>query len=410
MAKPDNILDGYKVLDFTQIVAGTTTTRLMAEMGADVIKIEMAPGGDLSRVLPYEKDGRSAYFIQHNIGKRSLCVDLRNPEGAELVKKLIAKVDVVVENFAPGIIDKLGFSYAEVKKINPEVIMCSISAFGQDGPLSKLPGYDYIAQCYAGVTAMIGEADGPPLIPMLAIGDVSTGILALAGVTSALLYKAKTGKGQYLDISLLDAYLNYHELNIEAYSASGGEILPQRSGGHHFNVAPLGIYQGKDSYLFIAALPHQWQLVCNTIGRPELFNDPKFIDNPARIKNLPELISIIEGWLQAFGDDEKARAALEKARVPVAQILTVPQAISHPHAIERGSVRTVNDRQLGKFTLPGMPLRFSEFPNPEIKEAPFLGEHNAEVLADYLGMSKEQVGALEKKGVLKSLAIINNRD
>ena len=205
MAKPDNILDGYKVLDFTQIVAGTTTTRLMAEMGADVIKVEMAPGGDLSRVLPYEKDGRSAYFVQHNIGKRSLCVDLRNGEGIDLVKKLVPRVDVIVENFAPGIIQKLGFSYEEVKKMNPEVIMCSISAFGQSGPLSRLPGYDYIAQCYAGVTAMIGEADGPPMIPMLAIGDVSTGILALSGITSALLYKGKTGKGQYLDISLLDA-------------------------------------------------------------------------------------------------------------------------------------------------------------------------------------------------------------
>ena len=410
MAKPDNILDGYKVLDFTQIVAGTTTTRLMAEMGADVIKVEMAPGGDLSRVLPYEKDGRSAYFVQHNIGKRSLCVDLRNGEGIDLVKKLVPRVDVIVENFAPGIIQKLGFSYEEVKKMNPEVIMCSISAFGQSGPLSRLPGYDYIAQCYAGVTAMIGEADGPPMIPMLAIGDVSTGILALSGITSALLYKGKTGKGQYLDISLLDAYLNYHELNIEAYSASGGEILPHRSGGHHFSVAPLGIFQGADSFLFIAALPHQWKLVCDTIGRPELFDDPKFIDNPARIENLPELIGIIEDWLQAFGDDEKARAALEKARVPVARILTVPEAISHPHAVERGAVRTVHDRQLGEFVLPGMPLRFSEFPNPVTKDAPFLGEHNAAILSDYLGMDAARVSALEEKGVLHSRPVVNLRD
>lgn len=410
MTQPKNILDGYKVLDFTQIVAGTTTTRLMAEMGADVIKVEMAPGGDLSRVLPYVRDGRSAYFIQHNIGKRSLCVDLRNPAGVDLLKRIIPQVDVVVENFAPGIIQKLGFPWEVVKELNPRAIMCSISAFGQSGPLSKLPGYDYIAQCYAGVTSMIGEADGPPLIPMLAIGDVSTGILALSGITSALLYRAKTGRGQYLDISLLDAYLNYHELNIEAYSASGGEILPKRSGGHHFNVAPLGIFSGTDSFLFIAALPHQWQLVCNTIGRPELFNDPKFIDNPARIKNLPELIRIIEGWLRSFGDDDKARAALEKARVPVARILTVPEAISHPHAVSRGAVRKMHDRQLGEFTLPGMPLRFSEFPNPQVGDAPFLGEHNAQILADYLNLTGQQVAELESQGVLKSQPIINHRD
>lgn len=410
MHQPTHVLNGYKVLDFTQVVAGPTTTRLMAEMGAEVIKIELSPGGDLTRALPYLKDGRSAYFIQQNYGKKSVCLDLRHEKGVALVKQLAAKVDVVIESFTPGVMKKFGLHWDAIQAINPQVVMASLSAFGQDGPLHDMIGYDYIAQAYAGVMSMIGEEHGPPMWPMLAIGDAMTGYLTLAGITSALLNRTKTGVGRHLDISLLDAYMSCHEMNIQGYSASGGEIFPKRSGAHHYQVTPAGVFKGSSSYLYVIALPHQWHLLCKAIGREDLIDDPDFVDLPSRLRNRDRLIGIIETWLQSFGDDEQARLALVKGRVPVAPILTVPEMMAHPHHTSRRVVRTVNDRQLGEFVIPGMPLRFSGYPHDLPRDAPFLGEHNLEVLSAYLGMSAQEVVALEKEGVLKSQPVVNNRD
>lgn len=200
MAELKHILDGYKVLDFTQVLAGPTVTRLMAEMGAEILKVELAPDGEISRGLPYLRNGRSAYFIQQNRGKKSLCIDARHAKGLAILKQLVTQVDVLVENFAPGVIGRLGLDYETVKALNPKIVMCSISAFGQSGPLSHLPGYDYIAQAYSGITSMIGEKDGQPYFPLPGIGDVSTGVHATAAINGALLYRERTGQGQYVDI------------------------------------------------------------------------------------------------------------------------------------------------------------------------------------------------------------------
>lgn len=181
-----HVLDGFKALDFTQFVAGPTVTKLMAEMGAEVIKVEFAPDGDRSRGIPYVRDQRSGYFVQQNRGKMSLCVDSRNPAGKAILRDLIPKVDILVENFAPGVIARLGFDYENVRKLHPKIIMCSVSTFGQTGPLANDPGYDFIGQAYAGVTSLSGEEGGPPYPPMLAIGDVSTGVHALAAIACAL--------------------------------------------------------------------------------------------------------------------------------------------------------------------------------------------------------------------------------
>ena len=270
MAELKHILDGYKVLDFTQVLAGPTVTRLMAEMGAEILKVELAPNGEISRGLPYLRNGRSAYFIQQNRGKKSLCIDARHAKGLAILKQLVKQVDVLVENFAPGVIGRLGLDYGSVKALNPKIVMCSISAFGQSGPLSHLPGYDYIAQAYSGITSMIGEKDGQPYFPLPGIGDVSTGVHATAAINGALLYRERTGQGQYVDIALLDAYFHCHELNVQMYSASGGDIKPTRSGTQHYAVCPSGLYKGRETYLFIMALPHQWPSVCKAIGRPDL--------------------------------------------------------------------------------------------------------------------------------------------
>jgi crotonobetainyl-CoA:carnitine CoA-transferase CaiB-like acyl-CoA transferase len=397
-----HILDGYKIIDFTQYLAGPSATRLMAEMGADIIKVEIAPYGDPSRAFPYRKNKRSAYFVQQNRGKKSLCIDVKNVQAKELLSDLIEQSDVLIENFAPGVIGRLGFDWETVHKLNPRLVMCSMSAFGQTGPLSHLPGFDYIAQAYAGVTSVIGEPDKPPSLPMLGIGDVTTGVHAAGAVAYALLDAHRTGEGQLLDISLLDCYFHQHEVNVQAYSASKGAIVPRRSGPHHYAVAPVGIYKGPEGYIMILALVHQWPVMCELMGRSDMIEDPKFSTNEARCENLPELINIVESWLQTFESDEAAIAALQSVRVPVAPILTVPQAIAHPHHRQRGTIREISDRLLGEFDIPGMPLKFSNYPEYLPLQAPFLGEQNREILAEWLNYSVDRINTLENSGVLVS--------
>ena len=398
------ILDGYRIIDFTQYLAGPSATRLMAEMGAEIIKVEMAPYGDPSRAFPYRKQKRSAYYVQQNRGKKSLCLDLKDERSQAVVRDLIRECDVLIENYAPGVIGRLGFGWEQVRALNPKLVMCSISAFGQTGPLSHLSGFDYIAQAYAGVTSVIGEPDRPPSLPMLAIGDVTTGVHAACALGFALLDVHRTGVGQHLDISLLDCYFHQHEVNVQAYSASGGKIVPRRAGSHHYAVAPTGIFRGPEGYIMILALLHQWPVLCKAMGREDLIKDERFKTNELRVANLPDLIALIEGWLQGFPTDAAAIAALQAVRVPVAPILTVPQAIAHPHHRARGTVRRVSDRMLGEFDIPGMPLRFSAHPDLPELQAPLLGEHNGEILTGVLGYDAARVAELESAGVLVSAA------
>jgi crotonobetainyl-CoA:carnitine CoA-transferase CaiB-like acyl-CoA transferase len=396
-----HVLDGFTVLDFTQFVAGPTVSKLMAEMGAKVIKVEFAPDGDRCRSVAYLKNGRSGYFVQQNRGKMSLCLDVRTEAGKAILRELVPKVDVLVENFAPGVIGRLGFEYENVRKLNPRIIMCSVSTFGQNGPLANDPGYDYIGQAYAGVTWLSGEDGGPHYPPMLAVGDVSTGVHALAAIACALLYRDRTGEGQYLDISLLDAYFHYHDLNVQMVTASGGVMRPQRTGQHYAALCPAGIFKGRDGYLFVFAwLDHHWRKFCEIIGRSELGTDLRFADNTSRLKNRPQVIDIIEHWLSELPNNETAVEMLRVARIPSAPVLSVEQAMNHPHLRERQTVQRVHDRLLGDFEVPGFPLRFSAFPDRLELEAPFLGEHNSKILTEYLGYRPAQISQLERERVL----------
>lgn len=398
----EHVLSGYKVLDFTQHVAGPTATRLLVEMGAEVIKVELAPGGEPTRYAPYLKEGRSGLFIQQNRGKKSLCIDFKKPEGLAILKGLLPQMDVLIENFAPGVIARAGLDYETVKAINPKLVMCSISAFGQQGPLASKPGFDFIGAAYAGILDMIGDPNGPPCFPGMAIGDASTGVHAVAAIACALLYRERTGKGQHLDISLLDSYFHYHETSVHAYSLSNGAHRPRRVGAHNPLYAPLGMFKGKSHYLVIMApLDRQWPAVCRAIGKPELADDPRFATNAKRAENQAVLIHMIEEWLASTPSDEEAIRLLEEQHVPVAPVLSVVEAMSHPHLRERQTVRTVTDRIAGEFQIPGVPLRFSAFPQLLELEAAFLGEHNREILHDYLGYSDEQVRELEARKVLR---------
>jgi crotonobetainyl-CoA:carnitine CoA-transferase CaiB-like acyl-CoA transferase len=403
MTKPRHLLDGYKVLDFTHFVAGPTTTRLMAGMGAEIIKVEMAPNGDHARAFDYIRDKRSAFFIQQNRGKESLCVDLRKPDGIALIKQLVPKIDVVVENFAPGVIARMGLGYDVLKALNPGLVMCSISALGQTGPLADDVGFDFIGQAYAGITALIGEEAGPPYMPMVAIGDVSAGAHAMGAIACALLYREKTGAGNYIDVSLLDTYFHCQTIGVQLYSASKGAREMKASGLHHSLACPAGVFKGKKWWIIILAMTDkQWLSVCEVIGRPELAKDPAYARARDRAHRRLELIRIIEDWLAAMPTDEAAIEALRSQRVPVAPILSIREAMEHPHLIERGTVRTINDPILGEFKIPGFPLRFSEFPEELEFDAPMLGQHNAAVLERYLGLSAIRVAELESAGVLHS--------
>jgi len=395
------LLAGYKVLDFTQIVAGPTTTRLMAEMGAEVIKVEQAPAGDPARLNPVSRKGRSAYFFQHNLGKQSLCVNLKTEAGQDVIRKLIPHMDVVVENYSPGAMARMGFGYDTLSQLNPRLIMCSISALGQTGSLAHIPGYDYIAQAYAGITEVIGERGEKPVMPMAAIGDVSTGVHALAAIACALLHRERTGEGQYIDVSLLDAYIHGHDLNIELYSAGKGKFVPTRNGSHHLSLSPCGIFSAAQGYVvIIAIMDHQWQGLTRAMGRPELQNDPRFRTNPDRLRHRDLLIAEIESWLQSLPDRETALVLMDRERVPAAPVLTIPEVLSHPHLLERGAIRPVSDPVLGDFMLPGFPFRFSRATQSTQLSAPDLGEHNQAVLGHYLTYDETQIARLTAEGVL----------
>ena len=307
------MLADCKVLDFTQYLAGPTVTRLMAEMGANIIKVEPGPGGDPSRLLPFIKEGRSGYFVQQNRGKKSLCIDFNKPEGLDVIRSLAKTVDVVVENFGPGVMEKRGLDYVSLKQINPKIIMVSISAFGRKSPLSHRVGYDLIAQAFSGIMHMTGEADGPPQFVGLGIADVSSGVHAFAALGYALYYREKTGVGQHIDLAMIDALYHMHEVNVQVHTLSGGAYVPRRSGSHHPLVCPVGTFKGPKGWIVLLALDRQWEGVCKALGRPELVTDPRFATGPARGKNQEELIAIIDEMMEKIRELE---AEIERWKQP----------------------------------------------------------------------------------------------
>lgn len=247
----EQLLTGYKVLDFTHAIAGPTATLLMAEMGAEVVKIEHPPSGDMIRLSPFVRNGRSGCFVQHNRGKKSLCVALNQPAGLEIIKALLPKFDVLIENFSPGVMKRLGLGYEAVRAVNPDMIMCSISTFGQTGPLANKPGFDGIGAAYTGHVSRLGDPGQPPGYPQSAGGDVASGAYALGAIACALLHRERTGKGQYIELSLIDTYLTFHETALAAASASRGAIKFGRAGADCELYSPIGSYRVKNGYIML---------------------------------------------------------------------------------------------------------------------------------------------------------------
>lgn len=393
-------LEGIKVLDFTQYLAGPACTRLMAELGADVIKVEIPPFGDPTRPAPPRKNRRSAYHVQQNRGKRSLCVDVARPEGLELLKELVREVDVVVENYSPGVMERRGLGYAALREINPRIIMCSISGFGQTGPLSSKTAYDFIAQAYSGMAHMTGDPDGPPMLTGLGVADTSTGVHGFAAIGYALFRRDRTGEGAHLDIGMVDAMYHMQEVAVSSPSLDP-DFQPTRSGRFYGAIVPAGIYKGPQGWIVVFAAENQIDAFWRAIGRTDLADDPRFRRNPDRLRHRDELTEVIESWMAGFDTDAEVIAALEAERVPCGSVVRpweLDQA--HEHFVERGTVRTVDDPYTGPLQVPGFPLRFSDAPPLPDLVAADLGEHNEAVLADLLGYDAGAVAALEADGIL----------
>jgi crotonobetainyl-CoA:carnitine CoA-transferase CaiB-like acyl-CoA transferase len=410
MNMPANLpmLSGYRVLDITQIVAGPTCGRVLAEMGAEVIKVEPGPHGDRGRAAGlkprdprYKGSSQSTYFFQHNHSKKSLALDFKSEQAREIIRRLAARVDVVVENFSPGVMARAGHSYDRLREKNQGLIMCSISMAGQSGPLSGLPGYDYMAAAYAGVTSTLGEADRPPSQITLAMGDSYTGIAAAMAIGFALLQRERTGEGQYIESALIDAYFHMQEVNVPRVSLQGDAYVPRRAGSLHPEGGPTGVFRYRDGeYVSIMVLPHQWQQLVEALGQPELRDDPRFNTPSARRKNNEVLRDIIEEWLGRFPSREMAVAALAAERVPCAPVLTLNEAMALAHVRERGTVRRVRDRHIGEFDIPGLPVRFSRWPAPRNLHAALLGEHNELVLREVGGLTNAEICSLYEDRVL----------
>lgn len=395
------ILAGIRVVDMTQYLAGPTVTRLLAEMGADIVKVEQAPGGDPSRHYAIVKDGRSGYFVGQNRGKRSLCIDFDQPAGRDVLDRLLADADVFVENYGPGVLERRGLDYPSIGSSHPRLIMASISGFGRESAFKDKPAFDLVAQAYAGYMFMTGDPDGPPMPVGTSVADVMSGVHAAAAIGFALYYRERTGRGQHLDIAMVDALFHAHEVNVQGPALTGMRWRPTR-GGHQSKLnAPMGAYKAPEGWIALQVMVAQWPSMCRAMGMPGLATDERFADIVARQKNREELNEIIEAWMATFATDADVLARLEAERVPCGPVLAPYDAIGHPYFESRGMIRRVSDPLLGEVIIPGNPLRFSEQPEPLELVAPLLGQHNAEVLAE-LGYTDDEIAALVADDILRS--------
>lgn len=396
-------LSGVRVLDLTQYLSGPSCTMLLAGLGADVIKIEPAPGGDASRLLPHVDGVRSSYYVQQNRGKRSVCVDLGQPEGHELIAALAGECDVLVENFSAGVLDRRGLGAEQLRARFPGLIYASISAFGRDGSKAHLPGYDLIGQAIGGLAALTGEADRTPLAAGAPVADISAGMMAFGAISTALLHKERTGEGQFIDISLVEPIFNLHPFQIQGSSITDGKTRLRRTGRHFGSVPPAGTYKGPEGWLVLQVLEPQWPRLCEAAASIGLGDDERFTTRDDRAANRYDLVELLEQWIQTFPSDAALFEHLDAHRVPAAPVLDPADAHEDPWFWERGAIATLDDPVHGPMRVPGFPIKGSNVPTRDVEPpAPFLGEHNAAVLGEVLGTDAGRIAELEARGVLRS--------
>lgn len=396
------MLEGIVVLELSQVFAGPLAARLLAEMGATVIKVER-PTGDVSRQQLWRVGGRSGYFVQQNRGKYGVSIDLRTAEGVELLWRLVERADVLLDGFAPGVLAKYGFTYETMAARNERVIVCELSALGRTGELGSVRGYDQVGACYSGVAYTASDgAGGPSIMPSVALGDSAMGLSAYAGILSALYAARDTGRGQRVDVSLVDAYIQSHSSNLEAYSLSGGRISARPVNGQNAYICPGGVFKTPDDReLYIVAMSsHEWVRLAGCIGRPELGTDPRYDTSEHRIAHRQEVLDLLNDWLAGFPTRDDAVAALRQAGVVAAPVLDIGEVIDNAHLRDRGTVEMVHDDVLGELAVPGPPFRLSRSARAPLGPAPEIGEHNHEVFAGIGGLSDEEISRYQASGAL----------
>ncbi|KPK89434.1 MAG: hypothetical protein AMJ94_12125 [Deltaproteobacteria bacterium SM23_61] len=384
-------LEGLVILDMTRFLSGPFCTMLLGDMGAEVIKIEPPEIGDDTRAWAPFIGGQGSYYLSTNRNKKSFCVDTRKERGNEVLRSMVKKADVFVENFKPGLMDRLGLDFKSLIALNPRLIYCSISGFGQTGPYRDRPGYDQILQGMSGLMSITGTEESGPVRVGLAIGDILTALFATYGILSALYARERTGKGQWVTTSILEATVGILTLQAGKYFATGQP--PGPAGNHHPVISPYGVYRTKDKPMNIAVgTETMWKNFCRVIGRPELEKDERFQKNNDRVKNRPELNQRIEDAL-ALKTQAEWVEALNQAGIPCGPIYTIDQVFKDPQVLHQKMLLEVVHPKTGRIPMTGLPVQLSETAPQVFLPPPFLGEHTAEVL-EHFGFATEEIDRL----------------
>lgn len=395
----DGTLSGLRVLDLSRILSGPFSTMVLADLGADVIKVEDTASGDDTRTWgpPFQGED-AAYFHSVNRNKRGIALDLKDPESHSLVYELAREADVIVENFRPGTAARLGLGYERVSEDNPGVVYASVSGYGQTGPMRDEPGYDAVAQALSGVMSVTGEAGGPPVRFGVSPADLAAGMWACVGILAALRHRESTGRGEWVDVSLLDGQIAWLTYVAAGYFASGE--IPQRYGAAHPTIVPYQAFPTADGYLMVAAgNDGLWQRFAEAIGVAELADDPRFATNPDRVRHRAELLPLIEA---ALADRPAAEweALLSGARVPAGRINTVDQALAHPQVIARGMTTEVKHVNAGTIRTIGCPIKLSSAPSSIRAAPPAHGQHTASVLSA-MGVGEDRLAKMRARGAAR---------
>ncbi|MBK5436527.1 CoA transferase [Pseudomonas sp. TH32] len=406
-------LTGLRVLDLSRVLAGPWCGQVLADLGAEVIKIERPQSGDDTRGWgpPWmktdtgESSGQASYYQSTNRGKLSVAIDLATSEGQELVRALAASSDVLIENYKAGSLARYGLDYATLAEINPRLVYCSITGFGQTGPRAEEPGYDFIIQGIGGLMSITGERDdlpgGGPQKVGVAFSDLMTGLYSTVAIQAALLSRERTGVGQHIDMALLDVQVATLANQSMNYLASGK--VPQRYGNAHANIVPYQVFRAADRDFIIACgNDSQFIALCHSIGLPHLPQDPRFRRNADRVAHRAEIVELLSAHFLGRTADEWV-ASIHASKVPVGAINNIAQSLEEPQVIARGLMVKIPHPKNPEFEMVGSPIKMSGTPVEYVRPAPMLGQHTDEVLGERLGLSAEQLGQLKAGGVIEQL-------
>jgi crotonobetainyl-CoA:carnitine CoA-transferase CaiB-like acyl-CoA transferase len=391
-------LAGIRVLDLTRVLAGPFCTMTLADMGAEVIKVEEPGKGDDTRRWPPFVGGEATYFMAVNRGKKSVTLNLKKPEGLDVLRALVRKSDVVVENFRPGTMDRLGLGWKALSRLNPRLIYCSISGFGESGPEAHRAGYDLIVQGESGIMDLTGFSDGPPVKVGNSIADLVAGMSAAHGIVLALLARTRTRRGQKVEIGMLDVMASLLTYQAGIYLNTGGR--PTRKGNQHPSIVPYEVFKAADAYLTLGVANNSlWRQACAALERPELADDPRFDTEARRVTNRADLVPLLNEILGGRSADEWIKR-LEAAGIPAGRIKTVAEVCESEHLRARGMIVSLPHPTAGTVRVMGVPIRLHATPGRASIPPPRLGEHTGAVLRKVIGMAPAAVKRLQQAGVV----------